>query len=167
MFPDFASGPRIILPPDPLPVVSGGPDEFHPRAVVYPRLGPGHHLIGDMPFAVAPYSSATVSFSRPAARPPAETPSVDADDLSILRALAKYPDLRLTLNQLVSQTRPRVGRSTVAKRLECMMVAGWVARPHGKKSGARITKAGLEFLATQPADALDKVNTSSTHRRTI
>jgi hypothetical protein len=82
-----------------------------------------------------------------------DNPSVDDEDLAILRVWERCPGLRLTLDQITARTRPRVSRATVAKRIKRLLVARLVERPAGAKGGHVITRAGLNLLQTHPLPA--------------
>jgi hypothetical protein len=74
--------------------------------------------------------------------------SVDDEDLSVLRALARRFPHRLTQARIAAETNaPRVCRRTVAKRVPQLLREGLVALPRGKKGGYVITDAGRALLA--------------------
>jgi hypothetical protein len=77
----------------------------------------------------------------------APTPSVDEEDLAILRALAVQPHRRMSLDQIAAFTaHPRVGRRTVAARVPRLLAEKLVTRPRGKRSGYIVTPRGREVL---------------------
>jgi len=83
---------------------------------------------------------------------PDVSPSVDEEDLSILRALAERPNYRLNQDQIEARTKPRVSRRTISSRMPHLLSDGLVALPRGKKGGYTITPRGLDLLkATTPS----------------
>jgi predicted transcriptional regulator len=73
-------------------------------------------------------------------------PSVDDEDVSILRVLEKRRPLRLTQDQIAAATKPRVSRRTVAERMPQLEKEGLVQQPRGKKQGYVITAKGSDLL---------------------
>jgi predicted transcriptional regulator len=73
-------------------------------------------------------------------------PSLDDEDLSILRALERRAPLRLTQDQIEIATSPRISRRTIAKRMPRLVSAGLAALPHGNKQGYTITQQGRDLL---------------------
>jgi hypothetical protein len=86
--------------------------------------------------------------------PDAGLPSVDDEDLSILRALARRAPLRLNLDQIEAATKsPRVSRRAVVPRVQRLLRLGLVARPGGPKGGHTLTPAGQSILAAATKSA--------------
>jgi hypothetical protein len=77
--------------------------------------------------------------------PPAE-PALDDEDLSILRALDKRPNLLLTRDQIAGWTSPAVGTKTIGKRIKGLLSHGLVKRPKGPKGGTAITENGRKLV---------------------
>lgn len=74
-------------------------------------------------------------------------PSVDKEDMSILRGLAEVAPRRLRVYELEELTsKPRVSRRTISERLPALESAGLVKR-RGERGGLAITERGLEALA--------------------
>src|SRR5262245_47624157 len=71
-----------------------------------------------------------------------EQPALDTEDVDILRALHKHPNLLKTRRQIESLA--RVSEKTIGLRMPELMRWGLVHQPRGKKSGYAITRAGIE-----------------------
>jgi hypothetical protein len=72
------------------------------------------------------------------------TPAVDDEDVSILHALAKRPQLLQTQDTIAANS--DVSRKTIAARIKDLLETRLVEQPKGPKRGTRITGKGLKFL---------------------
>jgi hypothetical protein len=77
---------------------------------------------------------------------PMPEPSLDDEDADILRVLARYQGLRLSLDQITGHSVMRLCRTTVSARIKHLEAQGLIDRPRGRKQGFQITRSGLELL---------------------
>jgi hypothetical protein len=111
-----------------------------------PRLYPTPCLCPDRAYVLRFFDQAIADLTG-VQRTDLPAPSGDDEDLSILRVLVKNSGLRLTLDQIASQTKgPRVSRRTVAARMPRLLEDGLVLRPRGKNQGHTIGPRGMELL---------------------
>ncbi|GEM_PF-4234349 len=78
-----------------------------------------------------------------------DPPTVDDDDVRILRALAKHFPHRRSGEQIEKDS--GVSRKTIGKRLPDLCNGGWVIQPKGPRKGTAITDTGKSLLKLMDA----------------
>jgi predicted transcriptional regulator len=102
------------------------------------------------PPTAAPTTTPAVRVANAKEAPP---PSVDAEDIAIIRVLGDDRNryVRLSHKEIARQTRqPHIGVRTVDRRMPDLVSDGLVITPRGKKKGYVITPLGRDLLKNLP-----------------
>jgi hypothetical protein len=76
----------------------------------------------------------------------------DEEDRKILRVMASNPRMLFTVKSMWTAVRRTISQKTIGARLIALITDGMAVRPHGSKSGAGITEAGLAVAAELPPE---------------